>query len=71
MGYEGRGDGQFEVPISVSIDSKGNIIVKDAETARLQKFDSEGNFLMKFTLDGEPVEHSTSILQAISVLFKR
>ena len=58
-GTEGRGDGQFEVPISVAMDSKGNIIVKDTGTPRIQKFDSEGNFLLKFSTTANGDARST------------
>jgi streptogramin lyase len=47
-GTKGTGDGQFIVPISVVIDNNGDIIVDDRGNARIQKFDSNGNFLLKF-----------------------
>ena len=51
-GSMGTGDGQFNVPVSVIIDSKGNIIVNERGNARVQKFDSKGNFLLKFGSEG-------------------
>ncbi len=42
------GDGQFDVPVDVAFDGLGNIYVADYGNARIQKFDSGGNFLLKF-----------------------
>jgi len=53
------GPGQFQSPRGVTVDSSGNIYVIefDAGGSRVQKFDSNGNFLLKFgkqgTGDGE------------------
>jgi tripartite motif-containing protein 71 len=47
-GSEGTGDGQFDLPYGVDIDSQGNVWVADRNNARIQKFDSNGNFLLKF-----------------------
>ena len=51
-GTLGSGDGQFDKPVSVIIDSKGDIIVNDRGTNRVQKFDSDGNFILKFGSTG-------------------
>jgi hypothetical protein len=40
------------LPISVIIDSKGDIIVNDRGNSRVQKFDSDGNFLLSFGSEG-------------------
>jgi DNA-binding beta-propeller fold protein YncE len=37
-GYPGFGDGQFQSPSAVSVDSTGNIYVADTGNARIQKF---------------------------------
>lgn len=41
------GDGQFRNPVGVSIDSSDNIYVVDRGNNRIQKFDSNNNFLFK------------------------
>ena len=51
-GSKGTRDGQFDLPISLIIDSKGNIIVNDLGNSHIQKFDTNGNFLMKFGSTG-------------------
>ena len=62
-GSFGTGDGQFDLPVSIIIDSKGNLIVNDRGNNHVQKFDSDGKFLLRFgstgTGDGEfsEVEH--------------
>jgi DNA-binding beta-propeller fold protein YncE len=62
-GSNGTGDGQFDLPVSVIIDSKGDVIVNDRGNNRIQKFDPEGNFILGFgstgTGDGQfaEVEH--------------
>jgi DNA-binding beta-propeller fold protein YncE len=42
------GDGEFDFPYSVDVDSQGNVWVADMYNHRIQKFDKDGNFLMKF-----------------------
>jgi len=42
------GDGQFNVPSDVAVDSTGRIIVIDLVNARIQVFDSNGIFQFKF-----------------------
>jgi len=62
-GSNGTGNGQFNLPVTVIIDSDGNIIVNDRGNDRVQKFDPNGNFLLGFgskgTSDGQfsEVEH--------------
>ena len=46
------GDGQFYSPKDFAIDSSGNIWVADTNNNRIQKFDSSGNFLLKFGSEG-------------------
>ena len=47
-GSEGMGDGQFDSPIGIAVDSSGYIYVADMYNHRIQKFDSDGNFLNKW-----------------------
>ena len=44
-GTKGSEPGQFNLPHSVVLDSKGRVIVADAENSRIQVFDSNGKFL--------------------------
>ena len=47
-GAVANGDGQFNLPRSVSVTSDGNIHVVDRANNRIQTFDSTGEFLSKF-----------------------
>jgi tripartite motif-containing protein 71 len=47
-GTNGTGDGQFHRPYGIDVDSAGNVWIADKNNARIQKFDSTGNFLLKF-----------------------
>jgi len=46
-GSSGSGDGQFQSPRGVAVDSSANVYVADTNH-RMQKFDSSGNFLLKW-----------------------
>jgi len=48
-GTKGAGPGQFNLPHAVVVDSKGRLIVADAENNRIQVFDSNGKFLEQWT----------------------
>jgi len=47
-GTEGEGDGQFNFPIGVAVDSSDNVYVADLGNRRIQKFDSDGTFITKW-----------------------
>ena len=47
-GIRGAGSGQFEGPQGVAVDSAGNVYVSEFAARRVQKFDSEGNFILMF-----------------------
>jgi hypothetical protein len=48
-GIEGSGAGQFARPQGgIALDPAGNVYVGDMEDFRVEKFDSEGNFLLMF-----------------------
>jgi len=44
-GSNGTGDKQFINPQGIVVDSNGNVYVTDTSTNRIQKFDSDGNFV--------------------------
>ncbi|MBL7144341.1 MAG: 6-bladed beta-propeller [Phycisphaerae bacterium] len=44
-GCAGAGDGSFSWPGSIAVDSSGNAVVADFDNNRIQRFDSNGNFL--------------------------
>jgi DNA-binding beta-propeller fold protein YncE len=47
-GLTGSGVGQFSGPVGVAVDSAGDVYVVDWQNHRVQKFDSEGHFLLMF-----------------------
>ena len=44
-GSSGTGDGQFDNVVSVAVDLQGSVYVVDLDNHRIQKFDSNGNFI--------------------------
>jgi tripartite motif-containing protein 71 len=55
-GTAGSGDGQFQISKiddgSVALDTEGNVYVGDVDNYRIQKFDRNGNFLLKWGAPG-------------------
>lgn len=49
-GGQGSGDGEFSLPTDIDIDDQGNVFVLDTGNRRVQRFDSNGGFLGKFSL---------------------
>ena len=47
-GASGAGDGQFNNPISIAIDTLEKFFVVDSDNKRIQVFDDEGEFQLKF-----------------------
>jgi uncharacterized protein (TIGR03663 family) len=45
IGGTGRARGQFTAPAGLALDGEGNLFVADSQNHRIQKFDSEGQFL--------------------------
>jgi sugar lactone lactonase YvrE len=53
-GTKGAGNGQFNTPHSLAIDSRGRVWVCDRGNKRLQVFDQEGRYLDQMTQFGTP-----------------
>ena len=47
-GKKGTGEGEFNTPHAVRLDSKGNLFVGDRENDRVQVFDQNGKFIRTF-----------------------
>ena len=54
-GSHGKGDSQFEFPLGVAVDPLGNVYVADSGNHRIQKFDSDGNFVTKWFTHPDPI----------------
>ena len=52
FGERGQGDGQFNRPFGVAIDSRNKVLVCDNENHRIQVFTTEGQFLHKIGTPG-------------------
>ena len=47
-GSEGSAEGQFNSPQGIAIDSQGDVYVTDYQNYRVQKFDSNGEFITEW-----------------------
>jgi DNA-binding beta-propeller fold protein YncE len=52
-GEKGEGDGQFNLPWGIGLDSAGQVYVADWHNNRVQKFDPSGNFLAAYGTPGQ------------------
>lgn len=50
LGQNGRGPGQFTLPIDLCLDSQGRVYVTDLKGSRTNTFDPEGNLLHSFMM---------------------
>jgi len=67
-GTEGTADGQFDEPFFIAVDHSGNVWVGDLlgnRTHRMQKFDSNGMFLKKWTKGVMAVGGSAHVAVAV------
>lgn len=53
IGETGEGDGQFNLPVAIALNSKGHLVVADAFSAKIQVFDAAGRFFSKFGRRGD------------------
>jgi streptogramin lyase len=60
-GSLGKNEGKFDLPVTVIIDGKGDIIVNERGNNRVQKFDPHGNFLLAFGSTGKDNGQFSSI----------
>lgn len=51
-GSLGKGDGQFNKPYGIRVDSSGNVYVADSQNSRIQKLDINGVLITKWGLKG-------------------
>jgi tripartite motif-containing protein 71 len=52
-GSQGAGDGQFNSTPDLAVDSSDNVYVVERLNYRVQKFDSNGNFITKWGSEGD------------------
>jgi sugar lactone lactonase YvrE len=48
FGSAGTGNGQFQVPHGIAVDNAGNVYVADQNANRIEKFASDGTFILAF-----------------------
>ena len=53
-GKRGAGPGEFNLPHTIVIDSRGRVLVGDRSNNRIQIFDQDGNFIDQWTQFGTP-----------------
>ena len=51
-GNNGTGNGEFDRPEDIAVDSQDNVYVAEWGNNRIQKFDSNGNFITKWGTEG-------------------
>ena len=60
-GSEGSGNGEFNKPLDIAIDSHDNVYVADAQNGRIQKFNSSGNFITQWNAAGSGVPQGIAV----------
>jgi DNA-binding beta-propeller fold protein YncE len=59
-GYQGTGNSQFVNPLAIAVDSVGNVYVGDSGNFNIQKFDSDGKFISKWSTKSSVTGESSS-----------
>lgn len=61
FGSSGTGKGQFNEPEAITVDKEGNVWVADKANARVQKFNSKGEYLLEVALGegSQPIDITT------------
>ncbi len=65
-GMSGVGDGDFDRPTDIAIDSAGNVYITDYGNDRVQKFNSQGVYSFQWGTTGSATASLTSAGIAIS-----
>lgn len=60
FGSRGTETGQFDHPFGVAVDGSGNIYVADTRNVRVQKFASNGSFILQFGTEEIKTDSSSS-----------
>ena len=63
-GTTGTANGQLLTPRGIAVDSMGNVYVAEGNGNRIQKFDANGGFLLKFGVPGD-----VSIMISVRITF--
>jgi DNA-binding beta-propeller fold protein YncE len=66
FGKKGDGAGEFNRPLPITINNKGEVIIGDTANSRIQIFDEEGKFLRKFGERGDNAA-SFQIIKGVAV----
>jgi len=53
-GKHGKGQGEFDTPHGIALDSSGRVYVGDRVNSRIQIFDADGNFIAEWRQFGRP-----------------
>jgi DNA-binding beta-propeller fold protein YncE len=53
-GRKGMGPGEFDVPHTIALDSRGRLFVGDRQNNRIQIFDADGKFVAQWLQFGRP-----------------
>src|SRR2546423_2723511 len=51
-GTTGAENGNFQTPTAIAVDAAGNVYVAEGNGNRVQKFDGNGSFILKFGVPG-------------------
>jgi streptogramin lyase len=60
FGEPGSGPGQLNTPHSIATDAKGNVYVANRGNARIEVFDSDGNYLRQIKIN-EPFDYANTV----------